>query len=1020
MNNRLDIRLLGGLEFSQNNQPLEGFRSGKVAALLAWLAVNRRVHQRESLAGLFWGELSDSDAANNLRQSLSNLRSLANSHLTITRQTVAFRTDVPYALDVETFAQATGQTAGQTTAQRIQSLHAAVDLYRGDFLEGVMLRDAPAFEEWMLAQRARYREIALQAMHELVELRMDQGDYTDAIHTATRLLALDSWREEAHRTLMLALARTGQSSAALAQYENCRQILQEVFGAEPSVETTQLYERIRAARRGPRHNLPLPATELIGREQELAEIRRLLADPTCRLLTLVGPGGVGKSRLALEAASLMGGGFLNGVWYVRLADLNPDAPDAIPQALADALQLPLSGTATPQQQIAEFLRHKELLLVLDNLDHLLGQCAWLGQLLESAPDIKILATSRARLNLRAEWLIDLHGLPYPRGKEQATEDLAAMQLFAQRARRLQNSFALNTENRPLVARICRLVHGVPLALEMAATWMRTLSPAQIAAEIEKSLDFLTDPHSDAVDRHRSQRAVFDASWHLLTPAERDAFARLAVFRGGFDSAAAGWVTGCTAQILAGLVDKSLIGKSPIEKSSGEKSPADDESHYSVHPLLQQYALEKLAAQPPVQEAMIDRHIEWFARLLGDLQPDIYGARLPGALQIINRNLDNIRQAWRTAGERGHFAFFAQAVDSLLIIFDINGLSQEAQQMMQEARLRLETWTTGLPEQSIVLAQLLAHEGVFSFRLGQFERAHDYPRQAIGELLRHNAPPFTLGHVYVFLAAAHFGLGEYDAALAAFAAAKDAYGRAGSHWGISTGLGNSAEVHIALRQMEKAREFAAQSYTIGELSQNAYLQSHNAYRMATISAHFEEYDAAQRYHRESLDLAKALNYRGGMANAYSALGDISRSMGKYSEAEQQFDEARAINEEFGNWLDSADCQIQAGNAALACQAYDRASAHLRQALGRAAEIGAGGVLLEGLLEWARLLIAQEKSEKAVPILHFVAADEESSPVVRDQARLLLRQQTGNPKMQPQACAQRDELLADILGYVPRRT
>lgn len=1006
MTDHLDIRLFGGLEFIYNDKPLTGFRSSKVAALLAWLAVDARIHQREAIAGLFWGESSDSDAANNLRQSLSNLRSLVGSHLDITRQTVAFRRDVSHALDVEIFDQAMQDSGQMEPTERIENLRRAVDLYWGDFLDGLLLRDAPEFEEWMLAQRVRYREAALQAMHALTDALMARSDYTGAIHTATRLLALDSWREEAHRTLMLALARTGQSSAALAQYESCRQILQEVFSAEPSAETTELYERIRAARRGPRHNLPPTFGALIGREDEMTEIRRLLADPSCRLLTLVGPGGVGKSRLALAGAVAAENAVLNGVWYAPMASLNPDQTDAIPLALAEALQLPLSGPVRPQEQIVDFLRHKEVLLLLDNLDHLIPHCAWLGELLQAAPDVKILATSRQRLNLRAEWLLDVSGLRVPDGDEPGATEAASVQLFVQRARRLRNSFTVTEENRNTIAHLCRLVHGVPLALEMAAAWVRTLSPAQIVDEIERSLDFLTDPHSDAVDRHRSQRAVFDASWMQLAPAEQDGFARLAVFRGGFDSQAAEWVAGCSGAVLAGLVDKSLIRR-------------EEKGHYSFHPLLQQYALEKLAAQPEVEKATIDRHVEWCTRLLAEKQPDIYGAELPAALAVINRNLDNIRQAWRMAARRGHFAFFAQAVDALLLVFDINSLSQEAQQLLHDARRRLQAHVTGQPEQEIVLAQMLAHEGVFSFRLGQFEQAYDYPRQAIGVLLRHNAAPFTLGHVYVFLGAAHFGLGDYAAAIAAFDAAGDAYTRAGSDWGVATALGNRAEVHLALQQMEEARAYASRAYSTAQRSANAYLQSHNAYRMATISAYFEEYDAAQAYHRESLDLAEALNYRGGMANAYAALGEISLAMGQYADAEEQFDEARAINEEFGNWLDSAACQVQAGNAALAAQLHDRAGAHLRQALGRAAEIGADGVLSEGLLEWARLLVAQRKPGQAVPILRFVAEDNESSPAAAEQARTLLRQQPGNSNAH-QAVPRRADLLAEILGYTPRQT
>jgi len=744
----------------------------------------------------------------------------------------------------------------------------------------------------------------------------------------------------------------------------------------------------------------------VGREVELAEIHRLLNHPTCRLLTLVGPGGVGKSRLALAAAEEKRADFLNGVWYAPLATLNPEQSDALPLALADVLQLPLSGPVSPQQQLFNFLRHKELLLVLDNLDHLIEQCEWFSRLLGEAPDIKILATSRERLNLRTEWLIDLHGLPYPEEESQQPAQSASVQLFVQRAQRLRNGFAIDNETRSAIVRICRLVHGVPLALEMAAAWLRSLSPEQIVGEIERSLDFLADPSTDATDRHRSQRAVFDASWHLLSLAEREAFARLAVFRGGFDSPAAEWVTGCAPGTLAGLVDKSLIRY-------------DGESRYTIHPLLHQYALEKLESQPLHLKAMIDRHIQWFGQQIAERQADIYGAKLTEALETINQNLDNIRQAWRMAAEQGNFAFFAQVIDSLLLVFDINSLSQEAQQILRNARQQLEKRATGLPEQAIVLAQLLAHEGAFSFRLGQFAQAHDYPRQAIGELLRYDAPPFTLGHVYVFLGAANYGLGEYAASLNAFAAAQSAYHQEGSHWGVSTALGNQAEVHLALRQMDEARSYAFQAYATGELSQNAYLQSHNAYRMATVSAHFHEYAAAQRYHQESLELARALNYRGGMANAYSALGEISFAQGNYAEAEEQFDEARAINEEIGNWLDSTHSQVLAGSAALGWGGYDRADMYLRQALVRAAEIGAGGILADGFLEWARLLIARKQTAQAIPILHFVVHSDESSPPAREQAAALLQKYTDRGQRNLTDAPERSQLLADILGFVPRR-
>ena len=298
----LQLFLLGNAEVWRGGEPLTGFNSSKVRALLFYLVVTGRSHHRPALAGLLWGDMAETTALTNLRKALTNLRKLVGPHLDISRRHVAFKPTSPYWLDVEQFEAAAGDSPD---APDFAVLQAAVELYQGDFLEGFYVRNAPEFEDWVLAQRTRLRELAVQALYRLTVHYIEQGEggLTTALDYATRLLALEPWREEAHRQMMLLLALDGQRSAALAQYETCRRALAEELGVEPGEETIALYERILSGdlsqakadisplSSAPRHNLPAQVTPLVGREMELSQLTRLLASPGQRLITILGPGG---------------------------------------------------------------------------------------------------------------------------------------------------------------------------------------------------------------------------------------------------------------------------------------------------------------------------------------------------------------------------------------------------------------------------------------------------------------------------------------------------------------------------------------------------------------------------------------------------------------------------------------------------------------------------------------------------------------------------------------------------------
>ena len=413
---RLRLHFLGGCEISLPGGPVH-LETAKTRALLAYLAANPGPQSRHTLMGLLWGDLPEANARRNLRRALWNLRRQlpAGSPPPILagRETIGFNRQTSYWSDVETFEAACARldpvSEASPSEPDLDELGADIDLYEGEFLAGLFVNGALAFEEWVLAERQRLHVLAMRALQHLVEGYASQDRIGLALRYARRLLALDPWLEEAHCWLMRLLARSGRRAAALAQYEACKRVLGEELGVEPAQETQALYEQIRAqAFEPPASNLPASTTPFVGRARELTEIAGLLADADCRLLTLTGLGGVGKTRLAREVAAQQVAAFGHGVHYIALSAVS--APERIAAALAQSFNLPLLGASDPKSVLLAYLRQKQMLLVLDGFEHLLEGATLLTDILQAAPRIKMLVTSRERLNLRGEWVYPLAGL----------------------------------------------------------------------------------------------------------------------------------------------------------------------------------------------------------------------------------------------------------------------------------------------------------------------------------------------------------------------------------------------------------------------------------------------------------------------------------------------------------------------------------------------------------------------------------------------------------------------------------
>jgi predicted ATPase/DNA-binding CsgD family transcriptional regulator len=419
------------------------------------------------------------------------------------------------------------------------------------------------------------------------------------------------------------------------------------------------------------YHLPRQPTPFIGRQPEIVTLVAKLADPTCRLLTLVGPGGIGKTRLAIEVARQTH--FADGIYFVPLQPLR-SAPDIV-TAIINALSLQISTDVDPLPSLLGYLQARQQLLILDNFEHLLAGVPLVTQILEATLQVKLLVTSRERLNVQPEQVWPITGLTIPETESaDLSEQFSALQLFTERAQRMNPRFSLAATYED-VLRICRIVDGVPLAIELAASWTRAMTCSAIADAIQRDIDILTSSQRDVAERHRSMRAVFEHSWHLLTDEERAIFPKLAVFRGGFTAEAAQEVAGASLQKLAYLIDKSLV-------------QLHDNGRYDLHELMRQYAEHQLEIAGKL-EATLDHHCEYYTQFMHVRTAALTGQKALEALQGIDQEFDNVRAAWLHAVVQRRDDLIDRALSSMSLFCEMRSRHQDGILLLQQARTMLK-------------------------------------------------------------------------------------------------------------------------------------------------------------------------------------------------------------------------------------------------------------------------------------------------------------------------------------------
>lgn len=642
-----------------------------------------------------------------------------------------------------------------------------------------------------------------------------------------------------------------------------------------------------SGRRNLRNNLPIQVTPFVGREEELIELERLLRDMTARLLTILAPGGMGKTRLALELAGhmLRGGGgnngggdsthhdetlFENGLYFVDLAPLT--SADHILQAVGEAVDYAFQqDNRDPEQQLMDFLREKNMLLIMDNFEHVTDGRALVQAILTAAPRVKILVTSREKLNLSAETVFILSGMDFPQWEtpEDALE-FGAVQLFMQSANRVRSDFELQTDDLAYVARICRMVQGTPLGILLAAAWLEALSPKEIAEEIGRSLDFLETEMHDLPERQRSLRAVFEYSWALLTDDERQLFAQLSIFRGGFTRDAAQTITKTSLRTLTVMVNKSLLRRDTVT------------GRYEVHELLRQYAEEKLkAVGESIVQAIYESHSGYYADVLVQLTPRLKGHGQLEALNLIETDFENVRTAWDFMVNRKHDEGVYRCIEGLYLFLTFRNRFMDGEQLFGLAR---RVWPATGNNPPLIAGQVLVRFPETPSPLEQFRRGLAIAQQQ-GDAYEIAFCQRLVGH---WLSHTEFnqdeGIPLLKASLQGYQALGDKFYTAQVSddlgWSYSLQLDTANQTPLVQQSLELRRE-------IGDKIGMA-----NALRNIGGSAggYFDPRGVAFAYWQEAKEISYEMHDRLGIAWNTSLQGANLVFTGEFAQAEALLDEA----------------------------------------------------------------------------------------------------------------------------------
>lgn len=990
----LKLSFLGTFLARSGETVIQEFESAKVRALLAYLMLeSEKPHSRNHLTGLLWGEGDDLKSAKNMRQALSNLRKTIqdvdseNPFLLIESDTIRANTNNPRLwLDAQVFEQLISACEKhphrriETCAACAHRLEQAAQLYRGELLDGFVLKDSEYFQDWLVARREYFHQKALTALEHLAVYHQQRREYQEAVAYARSLLSMDEWREESHVLLMRLLFSASQRSEALKQYQKCRRIMREEFGVDPQPETLQLYQHI-LNRQLPDHaavlppnNLPSFGTTFVGRRQEILLIAEHLQTRDRRLVTVVGPGGVGKTRLAIQAGQEQLYAFQQGVYWIPLDGI--ETPNALPGVIANTLGMEIPAKGEIQTHVLNYLRSRDILLILDNYEHLLPETDFITKLLGRAPGVSILVTSRESLHLQMEWVFELAGLPLE--AEEAGELPAAALLLEQRAQRIDPRFHISSgEGHQDALRLCKVLDGLPLGIELAGGMLKKYTCAEIAEQISQDIGVLTSSLRDIPSRHRSLWVVFEHSWDLLSGEEKRAFAALGVFPSRFTAAAAHEIGEVPSDLLDELCRKSLV------RQLGRDL-------YSLHPLLQQYARKKQPSIGISEEEINGKFKSYYSNRAQQWERNMKSDRVRQALDEFSLEWVNLTASWNMAIAAWDFKTLNILLSPFFWFFEIKGKIYAGETLFQAALAALQAGQEDKLKSEGFYHRLLAYYGWLSFRRGQTDRAGESLGRVVGQgldALDIEEQVFAINHLGSVL----YETGEKEKARELHEKAMRLCENSRVAWNEALTCNHYGSMLSMDGDLEQAAQVLQQGARLAEANQFTWIIASILSNLAVLAYFQQEYQPAIDLFLQSneksaqygdLHRSPSVNHN-NLAECYAMLGQLDKAREHLEAALHHFNECGNIVFLPYVYNTLAVIQLQANKYAEARQA-------LHNGIRSAVENQMQAVLNNLLIDHAKYFLLTDKRQEAARIIHYVAHSPHTIKEGHDKAGQLIEE------------------------------
>ena len=1034
MTTRLLLQLQGIFPVELNQQQVEGLGTNKTRALLAYLAVEKdKRHHRAAIAALFWPDQEEKLAKQSLRQAIFSLKKalgkqdflLSSSQYVQIDPVVEVWTDTG---EIERLAKECEKHVHGSMDHCLPCLNRQekiLELFQGEFLNELPVLDSNVFNKWYILKRERLHQLALKANVHLANYYERRGDLRKSLAYILTQLALEPWREESHYQAMRIYALLRERSKALMQFQTCMDVLQEEFGVEPTCETQKLAEEIgrnEMAARTVAYSVPKLPSEFVGRQAEIEALAQTVSKGKQRLITLLGPGGIGKSTTAVALAEALRGLFWDGIVFVPLSE-SDDLLSSIAENVGFKGDLSENG-------LMDYLRDRDILLILDNFEHLTSSRRFVGKMITQCRKLQVVVTSRALLELREEYVYCLKGLSFPKKKDlDQWQQYDAMVLLRNLIRQKNPDYPESRRNIDILRGIAEKLEGYPLAIEFAAAYIAQNSEAELLQVLDKAFNPAEIGIKDIQERHRSLEYIFDQSWHLLAEYEREKIASLALFRGGFTFDAALKTADVNEKEIKQFIQKSLINQV-------------DRGRYRIHEVTRQFALERI----PPDETIKKRHAVFFSNL-----PE-YSLNHPSLEQLdqLKREASNIQMAWEWAVENGRNDLLRKLVPNVLAISILRGPLIFGDNLFTRAKLELELdqdinlkeaiyfglaklYLIQMRFNEILLlmeelpvsartrftqGQALVAKGEFlearpvlmeavemnkktgdaylemdslrelgntANRLNQYDEAVFYYQKCL-DLSHELGDQRNESAILNNWASVDWDLGKLDAAESRYRQALDLYRQLGNRLGEAKAFNNLSNVLAERGDLEGSLSYSFQALAIHKDMGNIRGQSVVFNNLGATYHTLKQFDAARKYYLQALNLYRLMENNQAIAETLANLSFVDGMQGKLEEGRQKAQEAIGLAEAAGDKLNLSNSYYYLGRIDVAGGYLERAETDFKKAYDLRQTVPHPGHLLEIEVELMNIAYQRRDLDAAKQLMEAALKKMESIESTNDPDRI----------------------------------